>query len=330
MSVDFSGSGMTDGGLAFGGSAGFDTGDAVLNEGKVFISGAFGKISLGDNDPADKLVGGIADVGLNGIGVDDVAEGLHGGTASQLRYDRSVGNIAIAVSTGTNAAIPLAPNTLATAHGTLETKKNDFAVGMSFGASGARVGIGYDSRKAMSLGVGFALDRISSNIFYSKVDKPYAHLGADLVGNPNNQVGARGDGIFDAGMTAVGVDLSYSTGASTLMLAYARTDVDGIQPLWVHPTTGQPYRQSTATVNFASARFTGIGVGVAHDLGGGAKLLAGFARVPLLEIAKLDAKELGQTFGPGDEPAAIVTGPEHRVPLSGRSNKASVGLSFAF
>ena len=82
MGVDFSGSGTTDGGLSFGGKAGFDTGDDVVNEGTVFISGAFGTVTFGDNDSADLTAGGLADVGLNGIGVDDIAEAIRGGTAN--------------------------------------------------------------------------------------------------------------------------------------------------------------------------------------------------------------------------------------------------------
>ena len=95
MGVDFSGSGTTDGGLSFGGSAGFDTGDETVNTGSVFVSGSFGKITIGDNDAADLLAGGIADVGLNGQGVDDVAEDIRGTSAAQFRYDQSVGNIAL-------------------------------------------------------------------------------------------------------------------------------------------------------------------------------------------------------------------------------------------
>ena len=102
MGVDFSGSGTTDGGLSFGGSAGFDTGDKETNTGSVFISGAFGTITIGDNDPADLLAGGIADVGLNGLGVDNVVEDIRGTTAAQFRYDQSVGAIALAISAGTS------------------------------------------------------------------------------------------------------------------------------------------------------------------------------------------------------------------------------------
>ena len=105
VGVDFTGSGTTDGGLTFGGSAGFDTNDDMVNLGTVHVSGSFGTLTIGDNDPASLLSGGIADIGLNGIDVDDKVEDLREGTAAQLRYDNSFGQIKIAISAGTSAAV---------------------------------------------------------------------------------------------------------------------------------------------------------------------------------------------------------------------------------
>ena len=69
--IKFSGSGTTDGGLSFGGS--FRAKDATgANDGikgSTFISGAFGKISMGDVDSADAAtVGQLASVGYTGLG----------------------------------------------------------------------------------------------------------------------------------------------------------------------------------------------------------------------------------------------------------------------
>ena len=114
VGIDFSGSGTTDGGLTFGGSAGFDTGDDVVNTGTVHVSGSFGTLTIGDNDAADLTAGGIADIGMNGIGVDDMVEGLRGNSAAALRYDNSFGQISIAISAGTkdgSAAVAAVPAT---------------------------------------------------------------------------------------------------------------------------------------------------------------------------------------------------------------------------
>ena len=114
VGIDFSGSGTTDGGLTFGGSAGFDTGDDVVNTGTVHVSGSFGKLTIGDNDAADLTAGGVAQIGMNDIGVDDMVEGLRGTTAAALRYDNDFGQIKIAISAGTkdgSAAVAAVPAT---------------------------------------------------------------------------------------------------------------------------------------------------------------------------------------------------------------------------
>ena len=113
--VTFGGSGTTDGGLSFGATAGIDskTGGGSNDEGKVWVSGSFGTLTIGDQDAADVLAGGISDVGMNGIGVDDVAEGVRGQTAHQFRYDNSFGQIKVAISAGTKAGTAGTPEVVA-------------------------------------------------------------------------------------------------------------------------------------------------------------------------------------------------------------------------
>ena len=325
FNVHFAGTGTTDGGLTFGASGGFDNESldgSNISEGTVFISSEFGKITLGDNSSADKLSGGIADVGLNGIGVDDVAEDIYGTTDNQVRYDHSVGKITLAVSAGTGKAVKGVANSFvsgaASTVGSFETKKNSYAVGMSFSASGATVGFGYDSFKAISAGFGYSTGQISTNAFYAKRDQSYMHNGADgEVGGSNNAA----DGMFDAGMTSMGVDLSYTMGASTMTLAYAKTNVSNIQPIWT--VSG-----NDTVISYASASFRGIGVGFSHDLGGGASLVAGFGQVPTMEVAKLGMAEIGQVFDGADSGVDITAA--DRKELGGDQNKASVGLSLSF
>ena len=319
MGVDFSGSGTTDGGLSFGGSAGFDTGDDTVNTGTVFVSGAFGTITIGGNDAADLLAGGIADVGLNGQSVDDVAEDIRGGSAAQFRYDQSMGNIALAISAGTSAGAAGAGNALVTdgdnTVGSFEVKKNSYAIGMSFSASGATFGIGYDSAKTISAGLGYSTGQITANAFYAKADKPYRHLGSDGIVTAA-ATDTTADGVFDAGYTGLGIDVSYTMGASTLTMVYAKTDVKNIQPIIL-----------AAGTTYGSASFKGMGVGVSHDLGGGAKLVAGFGQVPQMAVGDLGMAQIGQVL---DETDATATVADDRPDLSGNKNVASVGLSFSF
>ena len=302
MGVDFSGSGTTDGGLSFGGSAGFDTGDTTVNTGTVFVSGSFGKITIGDNTAADGLAGGIADVGMNGIGVDDVAEDIYTTSPAQFRYDHSVGNISLALSAGTQKGA-MAKANVSTEFGTLEAKKNGYALGMAFNAGGATVGIGYDSKKTISAGLGYSTGQIAVNALYAKRDQSYRHGdSADGV----NTVAANNE-TATASYKGLGMDVSYTMGASKLTLVYAKTNVSNIQPVW----------DATATeFKFTNASFKGLGLGFSHDLGGGASLVAGFGQVPKDAVGDLGMEEIGQLGA--------------RQDLSAKVNKASVGLTFAF
>ena len=447
VGIDFTASGTTDGGLTFGGSAGFDTKDTDLNTGTVNVSGSFGTLTIGDNDAADLTAGGIADIGMNGIGVDDMVEGLRGTTAGQLRYDNSFGQVSIAISAGTTeakAAVPASqwmitdhegtthvihpirtsttkasatkasevnihgfivegmdnyqpmigkpvlsdetymPNaydsffgvtsrvedkandamsvlvdhdgdgasitapadgetpamtapvniygwsrgtdgeiyrprvagdgdgtgdvkTSATAdkagreafvmyeaghnlgksgkvggmdaEGTADAEKeadtlkvttnaapavasdSEYAFGMSFNAGGVTIGVGYDSKKTVSMGAGFTTGEITTNLLYVKTDEEFSNA----------------DGTIKGEMTGMGVDMAYAMGASTVTLSYGRRK----------PETGEA--------------MDAVGMGVTHDLGGGATMNAGFGKVD---------KKVG---------TKIVS-----------ENKASVGLMFAF
>ncbi len=312
IGVDFIGSGTTDGGLSFGGKVGFDTIDGV-NTGTAYVSGAFGTVTYGHDDAADALAGGIADVGLNGLGVDDVVEDIRGNTATQARYDLSVGNFAFAISAATGPGTPGKPNPFMIVGGvnqiveggSLEVKKNSYAVGMSLSASGVTVGLGYDSKKTTSAGLGFSTGPVSANAFYAERDQPYMHLGSNrVVGGADG----RTDGTFEAHYSGHGFDLSYTMGASTLTMVYAETELTNIQPdilLFVR--------------YFTSAKFKGTGVGFSHDLGGGAKLVAGFGKIPQRVVGKLGIVEIGQ-----------VVASSRREDLSGDKNVASMGLSFSF
>jgi outer membrane protein OmpU len=85
--VKFTLSGESDGGLSFGASFRADNaGDAASGEaGEVFISGAFGKLSMGDVDGAGAAaVGHVDGVGLTGLGdLNEVLYIANGGTDFQ-------------------------------------------------------------------------------------------------------------------------------------------------------------------------------------------------------------------------------------------------------
>jgi outer membrane protein OmpU len=112
--VSFSGSGTTDGGLEYGASMRADHSAAAATgagtAGSQYISGVFGKISMGDLGGADKdATGHLAGVGLTGLG--DHNEIQYQGALHNLGYQYSINGLTIgysqntAVSTGSNSAM---------------------------------------------------------------------------------------------------------------------------------------------------------------------------------------------------------------------------------
>jgi outer membrane protein OmpU len=157
----FSGSGTTDGGLAFGGSARADNASGAASgiNGSTFISGAFGKITMGDVDSGDKAsVGQLASVGWDGAGYGNSINysadggdtggtpGTSDGGAARVMYTYSAGALTM------NASTAQLTNGGATAYG----------IGGSYAAGGLTVGVGYgvvDGAKQTGLR---AWDRVTS------------------------------------------------------------------------------------------------------------------------------------------------------------------------
>ena len=103
--VSFSGSGTTDGGIEFGASMRADHSAAAATgagtAGSQYISGAFGKISMGDLGGADKdATGNLAGVGLTGLG--DHNEIQYQGKLHNLGYQYSVAGLTLGYSQNTS------------------------------------------------------------------------------------------------------------------------------------------------------------------------------------------------------------------------------------
>ena len=110
VDINMSASGETDGGISWSaagglsndtnsGNSGASTGS--VDNGSVSISGDFGTIKIGSVTEADTNVG-IADVGYDGIGIDDVAESSRIGGTADASWTYAMDGISLHVSTNTN------------------------------------------------------------------------------------------------------------------------------------------------------------------------------------------------------------------------------------
>lgn len=268
LRITFSASGETDSGLAFGGSTRADnsSGSASGTAGSVFISGAFGKLSMGDVDGAAvAAVGHVSGIGYTGM--DDYNELIFLQSGSDVDGD------------GTDNTIYPVPSALYE----YSTGATTFYAGIGQ-IGGIDTGLLADSAgQSYSIGIKWASDfgltlsggyEVTEDLFGSSNADNIA-LGADYALNNwtfkgRYLTGDYGDLVGDVDQYAVSVD--YAFDATTVTGFYSVVDPDG-----------------------AGDR-TAYGVGAAYDMGGGATFAGGVANVDRIDGSSDTIGDLGIKF----------------------------------
>ena len=197
--VKFVMTGETDGGLAFGAEVRNDqlgNGNTANGDSTVFISGAFGKLTMGDvGGAADALVGQVDGVGLTGLG--DLNEiGFLGTTKTAAQYEYSAGALSFAVGLG-------------------QTGSDGYSVAAKYSTDAYSVALGYEDVAAATLlslsgSATFSGATVKAKIADSNVagaDMAYA-LSVGYV-----MSGANVTAFYsDAGTAAYGLGASYDLG----------------------------------------------------------------------------------------------------------------------
>jgi len=195
--ISFAASGETDGGLTFGGSVRVDNyeNDQATNgtEGNVFVSGAFGKLSMGDvSGAAEAAVGDLSGVGLTGL--DDHNELAYllndgGANRSAARYEYSMNDF--------------------TAYLSFDNPKGDnegYGVAVKYAPSNYSVSLGYEN---VSNG-GPSVDHIilgGSAVFGGATVKAVYGRADGGIYNDDDQYGLSLDYVFGATtVTAFGIN----------------------------------------------------------------------------------------------------------------------------
>jgi outer membrane protein OmpU len=197
--INFTATGETDGGLSFGASVRNDqmgNGNTANGDSTVFISGAFGKLTMGDvGGAADALVGQVDGVGLTGLG--DLNEiGFLGNTKTAALYEYSAGALSFAVGLG-------------------QTGSDGYSVAAKYSTDAYSVALGYEDVAAATLlslsgSATFSGATVKAKIADSNVagaDMAYA-LSVGYV-----MSGANVTAFYsDAGTAAYGLGASYDLG----------------------------------------------------------------------------------------------------------------------
>ena len=293
-----SASGTTDGGLTFGASAtikaGNDTSDngdddsrsgkSTVGASNAYIGGESWKISIGDLDPASHKGQSLGDVGFDGLGVDDVAEGAVGSSDADVEVSFSLGTASLVITAGTTPGAKAVDGDkdgeIAETETAAKKQETQWAAGVSFGIGSTNLGIGMDSEKLMQTSIGADLGAFSGSIFYAQQKEKTV----DISGENNPSTAAN---TVNNKKTGMGVEIKVSAGANTTINAvYAQGKNTDIRKA---NEAGDAINGEDGEVAATAIAKTdkGFGVGVSHNLGGGATLEAGFGKVKKQTMASV-------------------------------------------
>ncbi len=254
--VVFTLSGETDGGLAFGASFRADNASGANNgtAGSVFISGAFGKLSMGDVDGAALAATGHVDgVGLTGLGdLNELTFIANGGTDTDgggvedtsdpsALYQYTAGDIAVYLSVTNPKGIDNISGQEVVA----------YAVGAAYTMGNYKVSAGYEMTDG------------SEGLGDTRKQRHWI-IGADATFGAVTLKARYGDfsgstGGVDINAEQYSISATYTQDALSATVFYVDNEDINTQPL---PGSGRK----------------AYGIGAAYDLGGGASVKGGYVK----------------------------------------------------
>lgn len=272
--VVFGLSGESDSGLSFG--ATFRADNAVEanrgDGGSVFISGAFGKLSMGDVDGAAQMATGhVAGVGLTGLGDRNESTFLgagDGATDPTALYEYSAGDFTFYVSATNPVTVinaPAAPLPVVPFPATAITDTVALAIGAKYTFGDYTVGLGYEKLSGKSNVAPAAADNVDVDHIVLKLSGTVGAVNLQgLIGQADGINGA----VVLNNAKQYAASASYTTGALTGTVFY--------------------------TDDSALGGVAAFGLGGSYDLGGGASVVGGYAK----EVSGVDrdAFDLGVSF----------------------------------
>lgn len=190
--IVFTASGETDSGLSFGASVRHDQDDApgdgyANGDNTVFISGAFGKLTMGDvSGAADALVGQTSGVGYGPI------DGAHeinfiGATKTAVYYEYSTGGFTFGLGSGQ-----------------LETPVDTQSIGVKYAAGDYTVALAYENSDSALVGFDFSMISASASAKFGPATLKARVSDKDTAGTD----------------TSYSLSVDYVTGATTLTAFY--------------------------------------------------------------------------------------------------------------
>jgi len=260
----------TDMGVTFGGSLRADNAKAA-NDGQagvVFMSGAFGKISMGDTSgAAEAAVGNLSGVGYTGLGSFNEAiylqqsnEDLDGNDQLSLfatpaaLYEYTTGAASFYLSIANPGGIAIGDTTIGDIDVTDSKIDQAWGLGAKYSVDNYSVGIGYESIDIS----GIATDTVTSEVteYSNTIDNWMLGGSATFGGFTLKAQYGQGSGDGELDLTQYGISGDYTFDAVTVTAFWRSVEL----------------QTSNDDTQVKSQPF---GMGVSYDLGGGASVAAG-------------------------------------------------------
>ncbi|WP_333867547.1 porin, partial [Cypionkella sp.] len=196
--IGFAASGETDNGLTFGASVRADQsgqGNTANGDSTVFISGAFGKLTMGDvSGAADAIVGQVSGVGFTGLGSNNEI-GYLGNTKTAALYTYSAGALSFGLGLGQTTAA-----------------KQEMSVAVKYSTDAYSVAVGFEDNGTTTQTSALASATMSGVTVKAKVaDKNTAANNAYALSADYSMSSVAMTAFYSSSFTKVG---SYGVGAS--------------------------------------------------------------------------------------------------------------------
>jgi outer membrane protein OmpU len=261
--IIFTASGESDSGLAFGATVRNDqsgVGNTANDDSEVYISGAFGKLSMGDVDgAAAAAVGQVSGVGYTGLSDLNEIAYLLGNEDTSALYQYSAGSLSLYLSGQPNEG------------------NTNFGVGASYTMGSYKFAIGYEKLEDDSTpGSGWP-DKIDFSSFFGNGATQIV-LGADATFGAFTgkfRFARYNEAGFDGGLDQAALSVDYTADALTLTAFYSNF-------------------RGTQDYDGDDGDFYGVGAG--YDLGGGAKVVGGYSKSTYVGNPSDSAFDIGLTF----------------------------------
>jgi len=259
--VIFTASGESDTGFAFGATVRNDqsgVGNEANNDSSVYISGSFGKLSMGDVDgAAAAAVGQVSGVGYTGLSDLNEIAYLLGNEDTSILYEYATGDLGLYLSAQPNAG------------------NNNYGLGASYKFGNYKVAIGYEELEDGSTPGGGWPDKLGFSSFFGNGATQIV-LGANATFGPVTAKVAFArydeDNCTGCKMNQAALSVDYAVDALTVTGYYSNfRGVDTYEG-----DDGDYY-----------------GIGASYDLGGGAAVSGGYVRNGTDDTNAID---LGLTF----------------------------------